>query len=146
MVFNNPARSQVEGKMNSAKTLQGTAQMAITARRSIQRTQVAARLNLPIIKMVVKVAALLVERVAALLGVSSTYCIAVHCYGQLLFFHLLQFVSDESTDTDVKPLYRIVQELDTDFADHLAEIQKSAVNKDRVEIQSTGSADNISYR
>ncbi|MFD0712535.1 hypothetical protein [Paenibacillus sp. GCM10027626] len=51
------------------------------------------------------------------------------------------FVSGENTDADVKPLSRIVQELDDEFADRLVEIQRSAGHADRVEFHYPGSAD-----
>ncbi len=131
--------------MNSGMTAQQTAQMVMTARRSLQRAQAAARLNIRIIKMVVKVAALLVKGVAALLGVSSTV-IVVLCIVMALAAVISSpfgiFVSGENTDADVKLLSQIVQELDTEFADRLAEIQQSADHIDRVKIHYPRSADN----
>ncbi|MCY9667638.1 C40 family peptidase [Paenibacillus alginolyticus] len=135
---------QAEGKMNSARTAQRTAQMA-TARRSIQRAQAAARLNLRIIKMVVKAVALLVKGVAALLGISSTVIVLlciVMAIAAVISSPFSIFVSGENTDADVKPLSRIVQELDIEFADRLTEIQQSAGHVDRVEFYYPGSADN----
>ncbi|WP_214629639.1 C40 family peptidase [Paenibacillus agaridevorans] len=137
--------NQAEEKMNSGMTAQQTAQMVMTARRSLQRAQAAARLNIRIIKMVVKVAALLVKGVAALLGVSSTV-IVVLCIVMALAAVISSpfgiFVSGENTDADVKLLSQIVQELDTEFADRLAEIQQSADHIDRVKIHYPRSADN----
>lgn len=137
--------NQAEGKINSARTAQRTAQMAMTARRSIQRAQAAARLNLRIIKMVVKAAALLVKGVAALLGISSTVIVLlciVMAIAAVISSPFSIFVSGENTDVDVKPLSRIVQELDIEYADRLAEIQQSAGRVDRVEFHYPGSADN----
>lgn len=136
---------QAEGKMNSARTAQRAAQMAITARRSLQRAQAAARLNLRIIKMVVKAAALLVKGVAALLGISSTVIVLlgiVMAIAAVVASPFSIFVSGENTDADVKPLSQIVQELDAEFADRLAEIQQSAGQVDQVEFHYPGSADN----
>ncbi|WP_209280695.1 C40 family peptidase [Paenibacillus athensensis] len=137
--------NQAEGKMNSARTAQRTGQMAMTARRSIQRAQAAARLNLRIIKMVVKAAALLVKGVAALLGISSTVIVLlciVMAIAAVISSPFSIFVSGENTDADVKPLSRIVQELDIEYADRLAEIQRSSGRVDRVEFHYPGSADN----
>ncbi|MGG2196450.1 C40 family peptidase [Paenibacillus validus] len=136
---------QAEGKMNSTRTTQRAVQMAITARRSLQRAQAAARLNLRIIKMVVKAAALLVKGAAALLGISSTVIVLlciVMAIAAVIASPFSIFVSGENTDADVKPLSRIVQELDAEFADRLAEIQQSAGQVDRVEFHYPGSADN----
>src|SRR5690606_38574349 len=141
----NHSENQVEGKMNSARTAQRTTQMAMTARRSLQRAQAAARLNLRIIKMVVKAAALLVKGVAALLGISSTVIVLlciVMAIAVVISSPFGIFVSGENMDANVKPLSRIVQELDAEFADRLAEIQQSAGHVDRVEIHYPGSADN----
>nr|WP_206106917.1 C40 family peptidase [Paenibacillus timonensis] len=137
--------NQAEGKMNSARTAQRTAQMAMTARRSIHRAQAAARLNLQIIKMVVKAAALFVKGVAAILGISSTVIVLlciVMALAAVISSPFSIFVSGENTDADVKPLSRIVQELDIEYADRLAEIQQSAGRVDRVEFHYPGSADN----
>ncbi|MFS0726329.1 C40 family peptidase [Paenibacillus sp. 1P07SE] len=137
--------TQAEGKMHGVRTAQRTAQMAMTARRSIQRAQAAARLNLRIIKMVVKAAALLVKGVAALLGISSTVIVLlciVMAIAAVISSPFSIFVSGENTDADVKPLSRIVQELDIEYADRLAEIQQSAGRVDRVEFHYPGSADN----
>jgi hypothetical protein len=136
---------QAEGKMNSARTAQRAAQMAINTHRSLQRAQATARLNLRIIKMVVKAAALLVKGAAALLGISSTVIVLlciVMAVAAVIASPFSIFVSGENTDADVKPLSRIVQELDAEFADRLAEIQQSAGHVDRVEIHYPGSADN----
>ncbi|ETT53885.1 hypothetical protein BSK66_12425 [Paenibacillus odorifer] len=136
---------QAEGKINSARTPQRATQMAITARRSLQRAQAAARLNLRIIKMVVKAAALLVKGVAALLGISSTVivllCIVI-AIAAVISSPFSIFVSGENTDADVKSLSRIVQELDVEFADRLVGMQQSAGRVDRVEFHYPGSADN----
>lgn len=137
--------NQAEGKMNSARTAQRTAQMAMTARRSIQKAQAAARLNLRIIKMVVKAAALLVKGVTTLLGISSTVIVLlciVMAIAAVISSPFSIFVSGENTDADVKPLSRIVQELDIEYADRLAEIQQSSGRVDRVEFHYPGSADN----
>ncbi|OMD40050.1 C40 family peptidase [Paenibacillus odorifer] len=137
--------NQAEGKMNSARTAQRTAQMAMTARSSIQRAQAAARLNLRIIKMVVKAAALVVKGGAALLGTSSTVIVLlciVMAIAAVISSPFSIFVSGENTDADVKPLSRIIQELDIEYADRLAEIQQSAGRVDRVEFHFPGSADN----
>ncbi|XID93803.1 C40 family peptidase [Paenibacillaceae bacterium WGS1546] len=137
--------NQAEGKMNSARTAQRTAQMAMTARRSIQRAQAAARLNLRIIKMVVKAAALLVKGMAALLGISSTVIVLlciVMAIAAVISSPFSIFVSGENTDSDVKPLSRIVQELDIEYAERLVEIQQSSGRVDRVEFHYPGSADN----
>ncbi len=95
--------------------------------------------------MVVKAAALLVKGVAALLGISSTVIVLlciVMAIAAVISSPFGIFVSGENTDADVKPLHQIVQELDTEFADRLAEIQQSAGHVDRVEIHHPGSADN----
>lgn len=137
--------NQAEEKMNSVRTAQRTAQMAMAARRSIQRAQATARLNLRIIKMVVKAAALLVKGLAALLGISSSVIVllcTVMAIAAVISSPFSIFVSGENTDADVKPLSRIVQELDAEFADRLAEIQQSAGHVDRVEFHYPGSADN----
>lgn len=137
--------NQAEGKMNSARTAQRAAEMAMTARSSLQRAQAAARLNLRFIKMVVKAAALLVKGVAALLGISSTVIVLlciVMAIAAVISSPFSIFVSGDNTDADVKPLSRIVQELDVEFADRLVEIQQSAGQVDRVEMHYTGSADN----
>ncbi|MCD9025415.1 C40 family peptidase [Cohnella silvisoli] len=136
---------QTEGKMNSARTAQRTAQMALNARRSLQRAQATARLNLRIIKMVVKAVALLVKGVAALLGISSTVIVLlciVMAIAAVISSPFSIFVSGENTDADVKPLSRIVQEMDVEFADRLGEIQQSAGYVDWVEFHYPGSADN----
>lgn len=137
--------SHAEGKMNGVRSAQRTAQMATTARRSIQRAQAAARLNLRIIKMVIKAVALLVKGLAALLGVSSTFIVLlciVMAIAAVISSPFGIFVSGENMDADVKPLSRIVQEQDAEFANRLAEIQQSAGRVDRVEVHYPGSADN----
>jgi len=137
--------TQAEGQMSGVRTAQRTAQMAMTARRSIQRARAAARLNLRIIKMVIKAAALLVKGMAALLGISSTVIVLlciVMAIAAIISSPFGIFVSGENTDADVKPLSQIVQELNAEFADRLVEIQQSAGQIDRVDIQYPGSADN----
>lgn len=142
---NSRSGNKVEKNMNSTRTAQRTAQMAMIARRSLQRAQAAVRLNIRIIKIILKVAALLVKGVFALLGISSTaivlLCI-VMAIASVISSPFGIFVSGENMDADVKPLSQIVQELDIEFSDRLAEIQQSVDPVDRVEIHYLGSADN----
>ncbi len=95
--------------------------------------------------MVVKAAALLVKGVAALLGISSTVIVLlciVMAIAAVISSPFSIFVSGENTDADVKPLSRIVQELDIEYADRLAEIQQSSGRVDQMEFHYPGSADN----
>lgn len=136
---------RAELKMNSVETAKRAAQMAMTTRRTFQRAQAAARLNLRIIKMVVRSAAMLVKGLAALLGISSTVIVLlciVMAIAAVISSPFGIFVSGENTDADVKPLSRIVQEMDAEFEAKLEEMQQSAGNVDRVEIHYTDSADN----
>ncbi|WP_052098195.1 C40 family peptidase [Paenibacillus stellifer] len=136
---------RAEPKMNAVETAKRAAQMAMTTRRTLQRAQAAARLNLRIIKMVVKAAAMLVKGLTALLGISSTVIVLlciVMAIAAVISSPFGIFVSGENTDADVKPLSRIVQEMDAEFESKLEEIQQSAGNVDRVEIHYTDSADN----
>lgn len=131
--------------MNAVETAKRTAQMVMTTRRTLQRAQAAARLNLRIIKMVVRAAAILVKGLAALLGISSTVIVLlciVMAIAAIISSPFGIFVSGENTDADVKPLSRIVQELDAEFEAKLEDVQQSAGNVDRVEIHYPDSADN----
>ncbi|WP_209280726.1 C40 family peptidase [Paenibacillus athensensis] len=132
-------------KMNAVETAKRATQMAMATRRTLQRAQIAARLNLRIIKMVVRAAAMFVKGLAALLGVSSTVIVLL-CIMMAIAAVISSpfgiFVSGENKDADVKPLPRIVQELDAEFEAKLREMQQSAGNVDRVEIHYTDSADN----
>lgn len=101
---------QAEGKTNSDRSAQQAVQMAITARRSLQRAQAAARLNLRIIKMVVKAVALLVKGVAALLGISSTVIVLlsiVMAIAAVISSPFGLFVSSENGDAEVKRLPKL---------------------------------------
>lgn len=136
---------RAELKMNAVETAKRAAQMAMATRRTLQRAQAAARLNLRIIKMVVRAAAMLVKGLAALLGISSSVIVLlciVMAIAAVISSPFGIFVSGENTDADVKPLSQIVQEMDAEFEAKLEEIQKSAGNVDRVEIHYTDSADN----
>ncbi|OIB01451.1 hypothetical protein AK95_28935 [Paenibacillus sp. LC231] len=136
---------RAEPKMNAVETAKRAAQMAMTTRRTLQRAQAAARLNLRIIKMVVRAAAMLVKGLTALLGISSTVIVLlciVMAIAAVISSPFGIFVSGENTDADVKPLSRIVQEMDAEFEAKLEEMQYSAGNVDRVEIHYTDSADN----
>lgn len=136
---------QAESEMNIARTAQRAVQIAVTGRRFLQRAQAVARLNLRIIKMVVKAVALLVKGVAALLGISSTVIVLlciVMAIAAIISSPFSIFVSGENTDADVKPLSRIVQDVEAEFSNRLAEIQRSAGDVDRVEFDYPGSADN----
>ncbi|MCD1261376.1 C40 family peptidase [Paenibacillus athensensis] len=86
-----------------------------------------------------------VKGLAALLGVSSTVIVLL-CIMMAIAAVISSpfgiFVSGENKDADVKPLPRIVQELDAEFEAKLREMQQSAGNVDRVEIHYTDSADN----
>lgn len=141
----NRSDAQTEGKANAIKEIQRAVQMAVSTRRSIQTAKAAARLNLFIIRMVVRAAALLVKGLTAVMGVSGSI-IAILCIVMAIASVISSpfgiFVSGENTDADVKPLSRIVQEMDDEFAARLIEIQKSAGNVDRVEFHYPGSADN----
>ncbi|MFD3766507.1 MULTISPECIES: C40 family peptidase [Paenibacillus] len=141
----NHSDAQTEGGMNAVKEAQRAAQMAMSARRSIQTARVAARLNLLIIKMVVKATALLVKGLTALLGFSGSVIVVlciVMAIAAVISSPFGIFVSGENTDADVKPLTRIVQEIDDEFAAQLVDIQQAAGNVDRVEYHYPGSADN----
>lgn len=136
---------RAEPKVNAVETAKQTAQMAMTTRRTLQRAQAAARLNLRIIKMVVRATAMLVKGLSALLGISSTVIILlciVMAIAAVISSPFGIFVSGENTDADVKPLSRIVQEMDAEFGAKLKDLQQSAGNVDRVEIHYTDSADN----
>lgn len=141
----NRSDAQAEGKRNVVKSAQRTAQMAVSARRSIQRAQAAARLNLRIIKMVARATTLLIKGLTALLGISSSVIVLlciVMAIAAVISSPFGIFVSGENTDADVKPLSQIVQAIDAEFAARLVEVQDSAGNVDRVEIHYPGSADN----
>ncbi|MFC0212868.1 C40 family peptidase [Paenibacillus chartarius] len=141
----NRSDAQTEGKANAIKEIQRAVQMAVSTRRSIQTAKAAARLNLFIIRMVVRAAALLVKGLTAVMGVGGSI-IAILCIVMAIASVISSpfgiFMSGENTDADVKPLSRIVQEMDDEFAARLVEIQKSAGNVDRVEFHYLGSADN----
>lgn len=142
---NNHSDAQTEGKMNAVKEAQRAAQMAMSARRSIQTARAAARLNRLIVKMVERAAALLVKGLTALLGFSGSVIVVlciVMAIAAVISSPFGIFASGENTDADVKPLSQIVQELDAEFAARLVEIQQSAGNVDRVEFHYPGSADN----
>lgn len=131
--------------MNAVKEAQRAAQMAMSARRSIQTARAAARLNRLIVKMVERAAALLVKGLTALLGFSGSVIVVlciVMAIAAVISSPFGIFASGENTDADVKPLSQIVQELDAEFTARLAEIQQSAGNVDRVEFHYPGSADN----
>lgn len=142
---NNHSDAQTEGKMNAVKEAQRATQMAMSARRSIQTARAAARLNRLIVKMVVRATALLVKGLTALLGISGSVIVVlciVMASAAVISSPFGIFVSGENTDADVKPLSRIVQEIDDEFAARLVDIQQSAGNVDRVEYHYPGSADN----
>lgn len=142
---NNYSDAQTEGRMNAVKEAQRAAQMVVSARRSIQTTRAAARLNRLIIKIVERAAALLAKGLTALLGFSGSVIVVlciVMAIAAVISSPFGIFVSGENTDADVKPLSQIVQELDAEFAARLVEIQQSAGNVDRVELHYPGSADN----
>ncbi|UUZ83128.1 C40 family peptidase [Paenibacillus sp. P26] len=142
---NNYSDAQTEGRMNAVKEAQRAAQMVVSARRSIQTTRVAARLNRLIIKIVERAAALLAKGLTALLGFSGSVIVVlciVMAIAAVISSPFGIFVSGENTDADVKPLSQIVQELDAEFAARLVEIQQSAGNVDRVELHYPGGADN----
>jgi hypothetical protein len=136
---------RAERKMNAVEIARRTAQRAITTRRTLQRAQAAVRLNLRIIKMVVRATAMLVKGLSALLGISSTVIVLlciVMAIAAVISSPFGIFVSGENTDADVKPLSRIVQEMDAEFEAKLEDLQQSAGNVDRVEIHYPDSADN----
>jgi hypothetical protein len=142
---NNHSDAQTEGKMNAVKEAQRDAQMAMSARRSIQTARAIARLNRLIIKMVVRATALLVKGLTGLLGISGSVIVLlciVMAIAAVISSPFGIFVSGENTDADVKPLTRIVQEIEDEFAARLVDIQQSAGNVDRVEYHYPGSADN----
>lgn len=142
---NNHSDAQTEGKMNAVKEAQRATQMAMSARRSIQTARAAARLNRLIVKMVVRATALLVKGLTALLGISGSVIVVlciVMASAAVISSPFGIFASGENTDADVKPLSRIVQEIDDEFAARLVDIQQSAGNVDRVEYHYPGSADN----
>jgi hypothetical protein len=141
----NRSDAQTEGEANAIKEIQRAVQMAVSTRRSIQTAKAAARLNLFIIRMVVRAAALLVKGLTAVMGVGGSI-VAILCIVMAIAPVISSpfgiFVSGENTDADVKPLSRIVQEMDDEFAARLVDIQQSAGNVDRVEYHYPGSADN----
>ncbi|CAM3551823.1 hypothetical protein [Marinicrinis lubricantis] len=143
--FKHHSDARVVRKMNAFKTARRTVQMVMNARRSVQRAQAAARFNLRIIRMVAKATALLVKGLTALLGISS-FVIILLCIVMAIAAVISSpfgiFVSGENTDADVKPLSRIVQQMDDEFAARLEEVQQSAGPVDRVEFYYPGSADN----
>ncbi|KIL40234.1 hypothetical protein SD70_14820 [Gordoniibacillus kamchatkensis] len=142
---NNHSDAQTEGKMNAVKEAQRATQMAMSARRSVQTARAAARLNRLIVKMVVRATALLVKGLTALLGISGSVIVVlciVMASAAVISSPFGIFVSGENTDADVKPLTRIVQEIEDEFAARLVDIQQSAGNVDRVEYHYPGSADN----
>ncbi len=131
--------------MNAVKEAQRAVQMAMSARRSIQTARAAARLNRLIVKIVVRATALLVKGLTALLGISGSVIVVlciVMVSAAVISSPFGIFMSGENTDADVKPLTRIVQEIEDEFAARLVDIQQSAGNVDRVEYHYPGSADN----
>ncbi|MFC4770109.1 C40 family peptidase [Effusibacillus consociatus] len=142
---NNYSDAQTEGRMNAVKEAQRAAQMAMSARRSVQTARAGARLNRLIVKMVVRATAFLVKGLTALLGISGSVIVVlciIMAVASVISSPFGIFVSGENTDADVKPLTRIVQEIDDEFAARLVDMQRSAGNVDRVEYHYPGSADN----
>ncbi|WP_211326593.1 C40 family peptidase [Paenibacillus flagellatus] len=142
---NDYSDASTEGRMDAVKEAHRAAHMAISARRSIQTARAAARLNRLIVKLLVRATALLVKGLTALLGFSGSVIVVlciIMAVAAVISSPFGIFVSGENTDADVKPLTRIVQEIDDEFAARIADMQRSAGHVDRVEYHYPGSADN----
>lgn len=121
------------------------AHTAIQARYSIQAARAVSRMNLRMIKMLVRATALLVKGMAALLGVSSSVIILlciIMIIAALLSSPFAIFVADENTEPGTQRLSLIVDELDGQFMARLDQERQAAGVVDRVEMHYAGSADN----
>jgi len=120
-------------------------QAAMQARYSIQTARAVTQMNLRMIKMLVRLTALLVKGVAALLGVSSSAIILlciIMMIAALLSSPFAIFVANENTEPGTQKLSRVVAELDEKFIALLEQERQAAGEVDRAEIQYMGSADN----
>lgn len=139
------SHSPLKAIKTSARHAQHVAHQLQVARRSRQGLQAAMRLSIRLIRLAVKLAAMLVKATMTLLG-GSTVVIVILCIvlaaAAIVTSPLGIFVSNENLDPDVRPLTQIIEQTNSEFTTRLEDIRQSAGPVDRVEMEFVGSADN----
>ncbi|MFC4600239.1 C40 family peptidase [Cohnella hongkongensis] len=120
-------------------------QSVMQARRSIQWSRAEARMNLRLIKMLVKATTLLLKGLSVLLGGSSVVIILL-CIVMVIAAVLSSpfgiFVADENSESGTNKIAFLVEDIDAQFAIQIESVKQAAGDVDRVEIHYVESADN----